>query len=70
MTEAAELVQTSADPDANIIFGAGIDETLGETMRITVIATGFVGAPEQQNPRQPSVSRQAQSCLLYTSRCV
>ena len=61
VTEAAELVQTSADPDANIIFGAGIDETLGETMRITVIATGFVGAPEQQNPRQPSVSRQAQS---------
>lgn len=38
---AAEMVQKAADPDANIIFGAVIDETLGEEMLITVIATGF-----------------------------
>ncbi len=41
VTEAAELIQEAADPDANIIFGAGIDEALGDSMRITVIATGF-----------------------------
>ena len=41
VTEAAELVQQAADPDANIIFGAGIDEALGDAIRITVIATGF-----------------------------
>jgi cell division protein FtsZ len=38
---AAELVQKSADPDANIIFGAVIDESLKDEMIITVIATGF-----------------------------
>lgn len=38
---AAEMVQKAADPDANIIFGAVIDETLEDEMVITVIATGF-----------------------------
>jgi len=39
--EAASLISDAADPDANIIFGAGIDEKLQEQTRITVIATGF-----------------------------
>jgi len=38
---AAELVQKSADPEANIIFGAVIDESLSDELLITVIATGF-----------------------------
>lgn len=38
---AAELVQRSVDPEANIIFGAVIDESLEEDIVITVIATGF-----------------------------
>ena len=38
---AAELVQKSIDPDANIIFGAVIDEKMGDEMSVTVIATGF-----------------------------
>ena len=42
---AAELVQKSADPDANIIFGAVIDENLKEEIIITVIATGFDKGP-------------------------
>ena len=42
---AAELVQKSADPDANIIFGAVIDENLKDEMLITVIATGFEKGP-------------------------
>lgn len=39
--EAADIVREAADPDANIIFGAVIDETLNDEIRITVIATGF-----------------------------
>ena len=38
---AAELVQRSVDPEANIIFGTVTDETMGDEIRITVIATGF-----------------------------
>lgn len=41
VNEAAEIVAQAADPDANIIFGAVIDESLGEAIRVTVIATGF-----------------------------
>ena len=41
INEAAELVQKSVDPDANIIFGAVIDETIENEIVITVIATGF-----------------------------
>ncbi len=39
--EAASLVSKSVDPNANIIFGAGIDDTMSDMVRITVIATGF-----------------------------
>jgi len=41
VNEAADLVFQSADPDANIIFGAVIDESMEDEIRITVIATGF-----------------------------
>ena len=41
ISEAADLVQKSVDPDANIIFGAVIDEKLENEIVITVIATGF-----------------------------
>ncbi|MDD3400223.1 MAG: cell division protein FtsZ [Eubacteriales bacterium] len=41
VNEAAEIIQETADPDANIIFGADIDESMGDALRITVIATGF-----------------------------
>ncbi|MGH3916540.1 MAG: cell division protein FtsZ [Pseudonocardiaceae bacterium] len=39
--EAASLVQESAHPDANIIFGTVIDDSLGDEVRVTVIAAGF-----------------------------
>lgn len=45
INEAANLVMESADSEANIIFGAGIDETLADEIRITVIATGFEKTP-------------------------
>ena len=41
VNEAAEIIAENADPDANIIFGADIDESMGDAIRITVIATGF-----------------------------
>ena len=45
INEAANLVMESADSEANIIFGAGIDESLEDEVRITVIATGFEKTP-------------------------
>ena len=41
INEAAQLITAAADPEANIIFGAGIDESLDDEVKITVIATGF-----------------------------
>ena len=41
MNEAAQVVTAAADQNANIIFGAVIDEALGDEVRVTVIATGF-----------------------------
>lgn len=43
VNEAAEIISSAADPDANIIFGAVIDDSLEEEIRVTVIATGFDG---------------------------
>src|SRR5215831_12931088 len=43
VNEAAEVVTSAADPNANIIFGAVIDEAVGDEVRVTVIATGFGG---------------------------
>ncbi len=45
VNEAAEIIQQAADPDANIIFGAVIDESLDDEIRVTVIATGFDTKP-------------------------
>jgi len=45
---AAELVQRSADPEANIIFGTVTDESMGEEIQITVIATGFEKEEERR----------------------
>ena len=41
VNEAAEIISDAADPDANIIFGSVIDESLGDKVQITVVATGF-----------------------------
>jgi cell division protein FtsZ len=41
VNEAAEIVQGAADANSNMIFGAVIDDAMGEDVRVTVIATGF-----------------------------
>jgi cell division protein FtsZ len=43
VNEAAEVVTSAADVNANVIFGAVIDEAMGDEVRVTVIATGFGG---------------------------
>lgn len=41
INEAAEIISEAADPDANIIFGSVIDDSIGDRVQITVVATGF-----------------------------
>jgi len=61
INEAAQLVAEAAHPDANIIFGAVIDDALGDEVRVTVIAAGFDGGaprPARQMRRQATDSGQ------------
>ncbi|MFD1713243.1 cell division protein FtsZ [Amnibacterium flavum] len=51
INDAAKLVQEAVHPEANIIFGAVIDDTLGDEVRVTVIAAGFDGG-------EPNASRE------------
>ncbi len=49
VTEAANVVSDAVDPDANIIFGSVIDDSLGDQVRVTVIATGFSNNSNSQS---------------------
>ena len=57
VNEAAELIHSAADANSNIIFGAVIDEAMGDEIRVTVIATGFdhggVRAAREERARPP-----------------
>jgi cell division protein FtsZ len=58
INEAAQLVTDAAHPEANIIFGAVIDDALGDEVRVTVIAAGFDGGfprPRPEAARRPAV---------------
>ncbi|CAB4560152.1 unannotated protein [freshwater metagenome] len=46
--DAAKLVAEAVHPDANILFGAVIDDSLGDEVRVTVIAAGFADSPERR----------------------
>ncbi|MCW3027146.1 MAG: ftsZ [Solirubrobacterales bacterium] len=72
VNEAAEIIQAAADPNANIIFGAVIDESMGEDVRVTVIGTGFDHRPgrsarrdtrDQRPDRGPRISDRQRSNL-------
>jgi cell division protein FtsZ len=52
VNEAAAIVRESAHPDVHMIFGARIDDNLGEEVRITVIATGFENGRVTRRPEQ------------------
>jgi cell division protein FtsZ len=69
VNEAAEIVRETAHPDANIIFGAVIDDAMGDEVRITVIAAGFDrfdgergdAPPRRETPASPRVGRRAEA---------
>lgn len=75
VNEASTLITEAAHEDAEIIFGAVIDETLGDEVRVTVIATGFgveqvkLGVPQhysyQAQPQQPVYMTQQQAQPAY-----
>ncbi|HEU4347336.1 MAG TPA: cell division protein FtsZ [Actinoplanes sp.] len=54
INDAAQLVTDAAHPDANIIFGAVIDDALGDEVRVTVIAAGFDGGTPSYKPSEPA----------------
>src|SRR4029077_18268839 len=60
VNEAATLIQEEAEDDANIIFGAVIDESMGDEVRITVIATGF-GEPAYAGEKPRPGAREARA---------
>jgi cell division protein FtsZ len=69
---AAEIIFEAVDPNANIIFGAVIDERLQGEVRITVIATGFVAeaAPAQSSSRVAPLKRSVNPPPLGTTPSV
>jgi cell division protein FtsZ len=70
VSKASQLIHSLADPDANIIFGTVIDESMKETVKVTVIATGFDQPPaekavareeEAPAPQRPAAVRRSQA---------
>jgi cell division protein FtsZ len=55
LNEAAEIIRQMVDPDANIKFGAAIDDNMGDEIQITIIATGFDGAAKAVPVRRDSI---------------
>ena len=69
VNEAAAVVHDVAHPDANIIFGAVIDETMGEEIRVTVIAAGFDRWDDGRGDRSSSsASASSSASSAATSR--
>ncbi|TML45971.1 MAG: cell division protein FtsZ [Actinobacteria bacterium] len=58
VNEAAEVVTGAADQNANVIFGAVIDESLEDEVRVTVIATGF--GPHRKRRRRPTQAAESE----------
>ncbi len=59
VNEAAEIISNFADPDANIIFGAVIDENCQDQVRVTVIATGFRAVQQEKKSHLAAVGSSA-----------
>ena len=80
INEAAQQITQAADPEANIIFGAGIDESLEDEVHVTVIATGFEKTPfasinpsvapsmETERPMERPAARVETARPVYESR--
>ncbi|HEX9270343.1 MAG TPA: cell division protein FtsZ [Candidatus Limnocylindria bacterium] len=61
VNEGAEIIKAAADPEANIIFGAVIDERMGDDIKISVIATGFDPHRPLKKIEQPLYKRTSES---------
>jgi cell division protein FtsZ len=62
INEAAGLVADAVHPEAKIIFGAVIDDALGDEVRVTVIAAGFDGGePKSRDSARPALFRDAEA---------
>jgi cell division protein FtsZ len=70
VNDASTLIQEEAHEDANIIFGAVIDESMGDEIRITVIATGFGPRAAMSRPAAPSLQPAAAPASANGSRPV
>ncbi|HEY5053063.1 MAG TPA: cell division protein FtsZ [Solirubrobacterales bacterium] len=57
VSEAAKVVGEAAHPDANIIFGANVDEELSDQIWVTVVATRFDGRPAPRRQAEPTIRR-------------
>ncbi|HIE39203.1 MAG TPA: cell division protein FtsZ, partial [Anaerolineae bacterium] len=58
VNEAASIIKETAHPDVNLIFGAVIDEAMGDEIRITVIATGFDGGRTRRTQTARAAARE------------
>ena len=67
INDAAQLVKEAAHPEANIIFGTVIDDTLGDEVRVTVIAAGFDGGEPQSRIEPMTASRVMSAPALPTT---
>lgn len=65
--DAARLVQEAVHPEANIIFGATIDDTLGDEVRITVIAAGFEGGAPKHRKFEAAYASEALDAMQSTA---
>lgn len=71
VNQAAAIIRETAHPDANLIFGAVIDEAMGDAVRITVIATGFErSGPSRRQMLQEQYGRQGSSGSGHSNRQV
>jgi cell division protein FtsZ len=59
VSKASQLIHSLADPDANIIFGTVIDEAMKDTVKVTVIATGFDQPQEKRQAADPTPAEPA-----------
>jgi len=67
------MIRETAHPDVNLIFGAVIDESMGDEISITVIATGFANDGESEASRAPASTaapRRAERTDVYSSQTI
>jgi cell division protein FtsZ len=58
LNEASQSITAEAHPDANIIWGVSVDDTMGDSIRVTVVATDFESEQGRQNTTMPNANQQ------------